>query len=972
MGPLRPNLGTASTYAIFTGGGAINNTGLSVLTGDVGQDGAHEFNGFPPGTYTGALNRNNGASAIAKSDILTAQTTIAAVTCDFVLGVGIVDGQSFDPAVYCSGGASTTTGNITFDAHGDATAIFIVKIGGALGANSGTHILLANGAQASNIYWFVNGAVDIADNSTFKGTIVANGAISFLGTSTLDGRALAAPAGAINIAANSMGFFGTSSTNIISITHPLQGDTLRGGTVNYQITWTGTGIGSTKTIEYSLDSGLTWRSVGTATGDVFSFNWNVPDTVSKKAKVRITDQNSLRAISGLFMIGSSKIIVVKPALSEKITGGTQNYLITWTGTGLALQKTLEYSLDSGLTWRTIGTVSSDVLTYSWNLPDTASTKAIIRITDQRGITGKSALFTIRSSKIIVVKPAFNEKITGGTQNYMITWTGTGLALQKTFELSIDSGITWTTIGTTSSDISTYSWDVPDIATKKAMVRVTDQNGITGKSAVFTIGSSKITVTRPFAGEIITGGTQNYVITWTGIGLAPQKTVEYSLDSGLTWKTIGTINSDVSSYFWHVPDTASTQAVIRVTDMNGITGKSSIFTIKKSIPAPGNIAIVRPAFGESIVAGTQNYIIMWTGVRITTIKTISLSLDEGLTWSTIGTTSSDGFTYFWNVPDTATSDAIIRIVDENGITGYSGVFNLTRSIPNPGSIVITHPVLNEVLDGGTPNFLITFTSTNTTPVKKFEYSLDGGLNWSLIGFMNSDAQEFIWDVVPNVATTNALVRITDANGVVGVSDLFTINIRPDIGTINSLTLSGLNSKNNIGNNKPLGISWTYTPDIGTYVVVEYTLDFMVTWHQIATVPVSELSSTTWTTPMTGFYNPVFIRVTSSLGMTRTSIAFSIGTTASVSYEASKDGYSVSNYPNPAADMTMLNVTLPITSDVSLTVIDALGRSVASIESRRYDAGNYSIPLNTSALSSGIYSYILRAGSTTLVGKMNIAK
>src|SRR6187455_396750 len=72
-GPLRPNLGTASTYAIFTGGGAINNTGLSVLTGDVGQDGAYAFNGFPPGVYTGALNRNNGASALAKSDLITAQ-----------------------------------------------------------------------------------------------------------------------------------------------------------------------------------------------------------------------------------------------------------------------------------------------------------------------------------------------------------------------------------------------------------------------------------------------------------------------------------------------------------------------------------------------------------------------------------------------------------------------------------------------------------------------------------------------------------------------------------------------------------------------------------------------------------------------------------------------------------------------------------------------------------------------------------
>src|SRR5947208_1813031 len=151
-GPLRPNLGTASTYAIFTGGGAINNTGLTQLTGDVGQDGAYAFNGFPPGTFTGALNRNNGASALAKGDLLTARTTNAAVPCDIVLGVGIVDGQSFNPAVYCSGAATTTSGTITFDAHGNGSAIFIVKIGGQLDANVGTHILLANNAVATNIY----------------------------------------------------------------------------------------------------------------------------------------------------------------------------------------------------------------------------------------------------------------------------------------------------------------------------------------------------------------------------------------------------------------------------------------------------------------------------------------------------------------------------------------------------------------------------------------------------------------------------------------------------------------------------------------------------------------------------------------------------------------------------------------------------------------------------------------------------
>jgi hypothetical protein len=39
-------------------------------------------------------------------------------------------------------------------------------------------VALINGAQAKNLYWLVNGAADIADNSQINGTIVSQGAIN--------------------------------------------------------------------------------------------------------------------------------------------------------------------------------------------------------------------------------------------------------------------------------------------------------------------------------------------------------------------------------------------------------------------------------------------------------------------------------------------------------------------------------------------------------------------------------------------------------------------------------------------------------------------------------------------------------------------------------------------------------------------------------------------------------------------------
>jgi len=968
--PLRPNLGTASTYAIFTGSGAINNTGLSVLVGDVGQDGSYDFNGFPPGTYTGTLNRANGASALAKADLLTAWTVEASVTDDYVLGVGIVDGQSFDPAVYHSGAATTTTGNITFNAHGNANAIFIVKIGGQLDANAGTHILLANNARAANIYWFVDGAVNIADGSSFKGTIFARGAISFYGTSSLDGRALVAPGGAINISANHMAVSTDSgNANNLTVLKPAFRDSIKSGMLNDTIKWSGTGIAQSKTLEYSLDSGHTWTTIATINNDSLVHSWHVPDTTSTKAFVRITDANNLRGVSGLFTIYKNKIIVTNPMLASTITGGTQAYQVTWTGSGLNHIKTFALSLDSGATWTTIGKDTTNGFTYLWNVPDTVSTKAIVRITDSNNVTGMSGLFTIKSSKITVLHPATAEMITGGTQNYQITWSGTGLTPKKTFYYSLDSGTTWRTIGTISANVFTYSWNVPDTFSTKAFIRITDSNNVTGMSGLFTIKSSKIIVVHPAFAEVINGGAQNYQITWTGTGLATQKTFEYSLDGGATWKTIGVLNADVFSYNWNVPDTISTQAVIRITDKNGVTGKSSLFTIKSSVTAA--IFVLRPQLGEVIVGGTQNYQITWTGTKIGATKTIHYSLDNGATWTMIGVLNGAAMFYSWNVPDTAATQAIVRITDNNGTVGKSGVFTISRKL-SPGKIVINNPAKDEVIVGGTQNYTIMFSAENVTPQKTLEYSLDGGTTWNLIGTMNSEGQSFTWANVPNVATTQALVRITDGNGVVGTSGLFTITLTQGKGSLNSLTLSGLDNKNNIGNNKSLGISWAYTPDIGTSVEVEYSLDNMFTWGHVATVPTTESpNAATWMTPTIGYYYPVYIRVTSSKGMTLTSIPFSIGSNASVSSGASQNGYSVSNYPNPVSEQTTISIELPVRSDVTLIVSDNLGRQV-SIISETFESGMHTIPFNTTGLSDGVYTYTLIAGTTRLSGRMNLIR
>jgi hypothetical protein len=199
-----PNLGTAGNFALFTAAGAFNCTGASVVTGDVGTaEGA--FNAFPPGTLIGVKHVLDPISTQASVDVKVAYSDLFARTCGAVIGTTLGNGQVLSPNVYCLGAASTLNGDLILDGEGDPNALFIIKIDGALSTNANSNVILINGASSCNVYWQINGALGqgagFGINSTFRGIIVANGAISFSSGAKLYGSALT-QAGAISLSDN--------------------------------------------------------------------------------------------------------------------------------------------------------------------------------------------------------------------------------------------------------------------------------------------------------------------------------------------------------------------------------------------------------------------------------------------------------------------------------------------------------------------------------------------------------------------------------------------------------------------------------------------------------------------------------------------------------------------------------------------------------------------------------------------------
>lgn len=80
----------------------------------------------------------------------------------------------------------------------------------------------------------------------------------------------------------------------------------------------------------------------------------------------------------------------------------------------------------------------------------------------------------------------------------------------------------------------------------------------------------------------------------------------------------------------------------------------------------------------------------------------------------------------------------------------------------------------------------------------------------------------------------------------------------------------------------------------------------------------------------------------------------------------------NYPNPFNPSTKINYTIAENSSVSLKIYDILGNQVSELVNKNQEQGSYVVDFNGSRLSSGVYLYVLKAGSTTLSKTMMLIK
>lgn len=205
------NLRTAGDYVILAGS-EISNIPTSAITGHIGLSPAagSMITGFSmvyttgdPYATSSQVTGNLYASdygtptpstmTTAKGDLTTAYNDAAGRTSNnIVLLSGNLGGLTLTPGLYKSSGSlEISSGDLTFDAKGNANAVFIIQIASTLTTSSDRKVILAGSAKASNIFWQVGTSATLGTTSVMKGTIMADQSIAVNTGASVEGRLLA-------------------------------------------------------------------------------------------------------------------------------------------------------------------------------------------------------------------------------------------------------------------------------------------------------------------------------------------------------------------------------------------------------------------------------------------------------------------------------------------------------------------------------------------------------------------------------------------------------------------------------------------------------------------------------------------------------------------------------------------------------------------------------------------------------------
>ena len=251
----------------------------------------------------------------------------------------------------------------------------------------------------------------------------------------------------------------------------------------------------------------------------------------------------------------------------------------------------------------------------------------------------------------------------------------------------------------------------------------------------------------------------------------------------------------------------------------------------------------------------------------------------------------------------------------------------------------------------------------------ECSLDSGVTWTQVG-STPPTTSYVW-TVPLTTSHTALIRVTDANKTTGISlGTFVITTPGVVSTVEVDDPTTHTPATAVVPGAQVPIKWSASGWLGSTVDLDVSFDGKTSWIPIQHgFTYGSGASDVWTAPMSQ-HAGVVIRVRFSKGPTGYSQPFDIVASGVGSLASGDAGCSV--WPNPFGASTTIRYFSTQPGAASLSVCDILGREVARYTGSEESAGTHEFEFNASELIPGSYSFLLTSGDRRYQGKLLIVR
>lgn len=453
-----------------------------------------------------------------------------------------------------------------------------------------------------------------------------------------------------------------------------------------------------------------------------------------------------------------------------------------------------------------------------------------------------------------------------------------LASNETAQISIDGGVTWSTLTVTGT-----TWRYNDSRTLTDgnylyQVRVIDAAGNVGATdsqnvvidttapdpAVKTIAISAITTdTGLITNDFVTSDTTLAVSGTLGAALSAGESAQISIDGGTTWQNLA-----VNGLTWTYLDgrtltDGNYNYQVRVIDTAGNIGAtaSQIVTVDTTAPLASK-TIVIAGISDDTGLSSSDFVTRDTtltvrgtlGAALAADERAQISLDGGVTWATltvIGTSWSyaDGRTLTdgtWNYT--------VRVVDLAGNVGQTATQNVVVDTISPEaakSITITG--ISDDTGASSSDFITSDTTLTVRGVlgaalgaNEFaQISTDNGATWVNVTVA---ADGLNWTYVDGRTLTNGTttwqVRVVDLAGNVGATgsqsaQIDTVNPAQVLTIASISTDTGSSATDFITSDTTLTLTGSLGAGLASGEVAQISLDGGATWTTLTT------NGTQWT-------------------------------------------------------------------------------------------------------------------------------